>query len=184
MVRKAPQPDGLPSSLRCLWGKPLSLLTRSLVGRPQTLIRKAFKPVNQNGKKQAISVLESLTGKPLSLLTESGRVLVLEVSMNRLQQLRTFYQQYFVEVRYTPKGSYWCQYERIWHDIEQEGICLSKPGNDWSLWIEDHGDHFEARLGESWSGGELFRFCFKDIDALLELLEPLQVQVEAMFQYS
>jgi hypothetical protein len=98
--------------------------------------------------------------------------------MNRLKKLAEVYRQYFLNVRYIEAGLHGVN--GIRHIISKDSLLISRPGEDWSLSVEDEGNYFGAALCESLAGEALWEFCFRDDDALLGIVGSLQTQVMRM----
>jgi hypothetical protein len=97
-----------------------------------------------------------------------------------LETIVKFYSRFFLNVRYSPAGTYTVHDETA--VFAKPWVNIHRPGNDtdWSLVIEERGDHYLARLCECWAGTELCQFSFCQIDALVDLFPIFQRQIERM----
>jgi hypothetical protein len=90
----------------------------------------------------------------------------------QLKALVDFYSDYFLNVRYTKAGTYTVQDET--ETFDRPFVNISRPGEDWCLFIEWVDGHYLVKLGECWAGSTLFEFCFQQPDGLLECIPRFQ----------
>lgn len=98
-----------------------------------------------------------------------------------LQELLSQLSNYFFKAQISYKGFYWCKVEKIFQELENDQITISRFWEDWCIAIWDIDGHLEMGLAECYSGSELYRMCLlpgHEIEAILELVPKAQQIVE------